>query len=333
MSGTAIATAGRLLWRMLERKGIDPASVYKEAGLDSESLDNPLARYPEKESTRAWTLASERVDDPAFGLSIAQVWQPGDFHALGCAFMSSTTLREALNRVVRYNAVVYDLISYSLTERDDQTILSYNPVDDRVEEPPILEDTRWAIVLDGCRRLCGADLDPLEVTFWHSEPESAVDTFFAYFRCPLRFGERFASMIFPTEVLDRQLPAANREVAVALDRVLSDYLAKSQRDDIVSRSKLAISDYLPSGDVTQQVVAAALHMSPRTLQRKLSNEGTNYRELVDAVRQELAESYLTDHSFTVAEISYLVGFSSQAAFSRAFKRWAGLTPQEFRDHA
>ena len=318
---------------MLERRGIDPAPVYKEAGLDAESLDDPLVRFSDKASSLAWTLATETVDDPAFGLSIAQVWQPSDFHSLGCAFMSSTTLREALNRVVRYNAVVHDVISYSLVEHDDRAILSYNQMQNTRDEPPILEDVRWAVVLDGCRRIYGSDLDPLVVTFWHSAPKSAMDAFQAYFHCPLRFGEPVASMAFPAEVLDRQLPAANRELACVLDRILSDYLTKLQRDDIISRTKSAISEYLPSGNVSGQMVADALHMSPRNLQRKLSAEGTSYRKLVDAVRQELAESYLRDRSFNVAEISYLVGFSSQAAFSRAFKRWAGLTPQAYRGAA
>jgi len=263
VSGTAIATASRLLWRMLERRGIDPTPVYKEAGLDAESLDDPLVRFSDKAASLAWTLATETVDDPAFGLSIAQVWQPSDFHSLGCAFMSSTTLREAFNRVVRYNAVVYDVISYSLTERDDRAILSYNQMQNTRDEPPILEDVRWAVVLDGCRRIYGSDLDPLEVTFWHSEPTPAMDAFHAYFRCPLRFGQAVASMTFPAEVLDRQLPAANREVACALDHILSDYLTKLQRDDIISRTKSAISEYLPSGNVSGQMVADALHMSPR----------------------------------------------------------------------
>jgi AraC-like DNA-binding protein len=160
-----------------------------------------------------------------------------------------------------------------------------------------------------------------------------MDAFHAYFRCPLRFGQAVASMTFPAEVLDRQLPAANREVGCVLDRTLSDYLTKLRHDDIISRTKSAISEYLPSGNVTGQMVAGALHMSPRNLQRRLSAEGTSYRKLVDAVRQELAESYLRNRSFTVAEISYLVGFSSQAAFSRAFKRWAGLTPQAYREAA
>ena len=331
MIGTAIATAGRILWRMLERRGIDPEPLFEEAGLDPESRDNPLVRYPIKEARLAWTRASKILDDPAFGLTIATVWQPSDFHALGCAFMASTTLRDALNRLVRYNAVVYDVISYSLAEQDGRAILSYNPVHGKLDEPAILEDTRWAVVLDACRRVYGANLDPLEVIFWHAEPESGMDEFIEYYRCPLRFGEPIASMTFPSEVLDRPLPGSNRELALSLDRTLIDYIEKLQRDDIVSRTKSAISEYLPSGNIASEVVAGNLNISIRSLQRKLAAEGTTYRKLLDTVRQELAESYVTDGNFSLTEISYLLGFSSQAAFSRAFKRWTGVTPQEFRD--
>jgi AraC-like DNA-binding protein len=333
MIGTAIATAGRILWRMLERRGIDPAPVFKEAGLDTNRLDNPLLRYPAKEASLAWMRASELLDDPAFGLTIAEVWHPSDFHALGCAFMASSTLRDALNRLVRFNPVVYDLVSYSLAEHGARMKLSYNPVHGKLDEPAILEDTRWAVVLDACRRVFGANLNPLEVTFWHSRPASGMDAFLDYFRCPLHFGEPVASMTFPTELLDRQLPAANRELALALDLTLSDYLAKLRHDDIVSRTKLAIADNLPSGNLSSGAVAAGLYMSPRSLQRKLLTKGTSYRKLVNAVRRELAESYLAKDDIAPGEVSYLLGFSSQASFSRAFKRWTGLSPGAFRGAA
>jgi AraC-like DNA-binding protein len=330
MSGTAMATTGRILWRMLEHRGIDPAPLYVEAGLDPEKLDNPQARYPGKQAILPWVLSSKLLNDPTFGLSIAQVWQPSDFHALGCAFMASSTLRDGLNRLIRYNAIIYDVIGYSIVERDDRAILSYSKQQDELDEPAILEDARWAVVLDGCRRIYGADLNPLEVSFKHSEPKSGLEVFLAYFRCPLRFDEPVARMIFPLEILDRPLPAANRVLALTLDHSLSSYLAKLQHDDIVSRTKTAISKKLPTGNATIETVAATLHMSPRNLQRKLSTVDTTYRKLADTVRQELAESYLTQDSFTIAEIGYLTGFSSQTAFTRAFKRWTGLTPQDFR---
>lgn len=318
---------------MLERRGIDPEPLFREAGLDPGKRNNPLARYPAEPARQVWSLVSKVLDDPGFGLTIAQAWQPSDFHALGCAFMASTTLRDALHRVLRYNAVVYGLVSYSFCEQDDRAILSYSAEQGAVGETPILEDTRWTVILDACRRVYGEDLDPLEVTFMHPAPDSGMDQFSRYFRCPLRFGQPVARMTFATEVLDRPLPASNRELALTLDRTLSEYLAKLQHDDIVSRTKSVISDYLPSGSLTDQMVADALQMSSRTLQRKLTAEKTSFRKLVQAVRQELAESYLGDDSFTLKEISYLLGFSEQSSFSRAFKRSTGLTPQQYRDGA
>ncbi len=325
-----MASALRVLWRMLERRGIDPIPLFWETGLDPERLSSPRARYPREEARLAWLRASETVGDPGFGLTAAEVWQPTDFHALGFAFLASTTLRNALNRVVHYHAVVDNTVSYFLVERDDRATFSYQLEHGGFDDPASLEDARWAIVLDACRRVYGTELDPLEVGFVHSDPGSAMGKFYGFFRCPMRFGEPVPSMTFPAEVLDRPLSSANRELALAHDRVLGEFVAKLQRDDIVSRTKSAISDWLPSGDFSSEAVARALHMSPRSLQRKLAAQGTTFRKLLQAVREELAQSYLADGSLTLLEISYLLGFSEQSAFSRAFKRWTGSTPQDFR---
>ncbi len=330
MRGTVIATSVRLLWRILERGGVDPVPLFKEAGLDPETLSNPRARYPVDLMRRACALALEVLNDPASGLTAAEVWQPTDFHALGFAFMASTTLRSALDRVVRYNAVVNDMVDFSLVEHGEQTTLACTTENSDIGEVPTLEDARWAVLLDMCRRAYGANLDPLEVTFLHSDPGPALGKFYGFFRCPMRFDAPVSSMTFAAEVLDKPLPASNRELALAQDRVLGEFLGNLRHADIVSRTKSAISESLPSGNFSSEVVAATLHLSPRSLQRKLAAENTSFRELVEAVRQELAVSYLADGSFTLLEISYLLGFSEQSAFSRAFKRWTGSTPQAFR---
>jgi len=140
-------------------------------------------------------------------------------------------------------------------------------------------------------------------------------------------------MTFSAGIIDKTLPASNRELALTLDKTLSEYVVKLHRDDIVSRTTSSISECLLSGKVNCQLVADALHLGPRSLQRKLAAEGTTFSKLVETVRHELAEPYLADGSFTLLEISYLLGFSEQSSFSRAFKRWTGFTPQEFRDAA
>ena len=313
MTGTVISTAYRILVRMLEQYGIDPLPLFKKAGIDTAALNKSMVRIPWKQAVILWKEISGKVD-PAFGLSVSQAWQPSDFHSLGCAFMSSNTLRDALNRVIRFNSLVYDVVTYSLVEKDEKALLSYKANYDIHDEPAISEDTRWAIVLNACRRIYGEELNPVEVTFWHDEPSTAKDKFFAYYRCPIKFGEKNACMTFSKEVLDKPLPASNHELALTLDRTLNDYISKFHQEDIIARTKSVISEMLPSGHINSEMVADALHMSPRSLQRRLAGVNTTFRYLVEQVR-----------------ITYMLGFSSQSSFSRAFKRWTGTTPQYYRD--
>ncbi|TNF91548.1 MAG: AraC family transcriptional regulator [Gammaproteobacteria bacterium] len=332
MTGTVIGTAHRILLRMLEQYGIDPLPLFRKAGIDPAALSKSMVRIPWKQAVIVWKEISDKVD-PAFGLCVSQAWQPSDFHSLGCAFMSSNTLRDALNRVVRFNSLVYDVVTYSLVDKNDKGVISYDAKYDIHDEPAILEDTRWAIVLNACRRVYGEELNPVGVTFWHDEPSTAIDKFTAYYRCPIKFGEKSACMTFSKEVLDKPLPASNHELALTLDRTLNNYVSKFQQEDIVARTKSIICEMLPSGDISNESVADALHMSPRSLQRKLADVDTTFRNLVEQIREGLAKSYLTDKTYGMIEITYMLGFSSQSSFSRAFKRWTGMTPQDYRDAA
>ena len=330
MTGTVIGTAYRILLRMLEQYGIDPLPLFRKAGIDPAALSKSMVRIPWKQAVIVWKEISDKVD-PAFGLCVSQAWQPSDFHSLGCAFMSSNTLRDALNRVIRFNSLVYDVVTYSLVEKDDKALLSYKANYDIHDEPAISEDTRWAIVLNACRRIYGEELNPVEVTFWHDEPKIAKDKFDSYYRCPIKYGEKNACMTFSNDVLDRPLPASNHELALTLDHTLNDYISKFQKVDIIARTKSVICEMLPSGRTNSELVADALHMSPRSLQRRLAGVETTFRYLVELVRQELAKSYLADKTYSMIEITYMLGFSSQSSFSRAFKRWTGMTPQDYRD--
>ena len=308
MTGTVISTAYRILVRMLEQYDIDPLPLFTKAGIDPAALSKSMVRIPWKQAVIVWKEISDKVD-PGFGLSVSRAWQPSDFHSLGCAFMSSNTLRDALNRVIRFNSLVYDVVTYSLVEKDETAVLSYKANYDIHDEPAISEDTRWAIVLNACRRIYGEELNPVEVTFWHDEPSTATDKFVAYYRCPIKFGEKNACMTFSKEVLDKPLPASNHELALTLDRTLNDYISKFQQEDIIARTKSVISEMLPSGQINSEMVADALHMSPRSLQRRLAGVDTTFRYLVEQVRQELAKSYLADKTYSMIEITYMCQFA------------------------
>jgi AraC-like DNA-binding protein len=108
------------------------------------------------------------------------------------------------------------------------------------------------------------------------------------------------------------------------------YLAGLDRSDLLHRVKAMIIDQLPSGTVSDDSVAETLHMSVRSLQRKLHNLDASFRQLLDETRRELAQSYVSDRSVSLGEAAFLLGYSDSSAFSRAYKRWNGLSPTEAR---
>jgi AraC-like DNA-binding protein len=112
-----------------------------------------------------------------------------------------------------------------------------------------------------------------------------------------------------------------------------EYLAQLDQDHIIQKVKAVIIDQLPSGNVTDETVARELYMSSRKLQRQLRNDGTTFTTLLTEIRQDLAQRYLREQHISLTEIAFLLGFSESSAFSRAFKRWMGVTPSEYRKAA
>jgi AraC-like DNA-binding protein len=129
---------------------------------------------------------------------------------------------------------------------------------------------------------------------------------------------------------DEILVGANPELALLNDQVVIRRLARVDRDDIVARVQAVLMDQLPNGNISDESVAAELHMSVRTMHRKLTEVNNNFRMLLVEMRRELAEQYILDNSLTLTEISLLLGFSEPSSFSRAFKSWTGTAPSEAR---
>jgi AraC-like DNA-binding protein len=333
MIATSLATAFRPLWRLLEDYKVDPELVFREAGLDPARMDEPRGRYKVARGVAAWAKAMELIDDPCFGLKLNRYWSPTDFHALGYAFLASCTLRMALGRLTRYVHVVNDVIAFEPADTAGHasfSLCSESPL----FLPPLapMEDSVWAYVMGFCRSSYGPELNPVEVRLLHAEPSCRSD-YFRFFRCPVHFASATSEVVFSSSDLDRQLPAGNRELAMANDRILSDFLRVLDAPDLITRVKTAIAEALPSGTPSDDTVAKSLYMSSRSLQRKLAEEGTSYSRLIASVRQELAEQYLADSSLSLSEISFLLGFSELSAFSRAFRRWTSQSPSAVREAA
>jgi AraC-like DNA-binding protein len=156
-----------------------------------------------------------------------------------------------------------------------------------------------------------------------------TDDYERLWRAPLRFGAEQNRLIFDSDSIERQLETGNPELARQSDAISSRYLARIERFNIVARVREVLTQRLRDREPSQEEVAEILNVSARTLQRKLGDSGTTFKEILDETRHALALAYLSvPHS--VSETTFLLGFSCTSSFTRAFRRWTGLSPSDWR---
>jgi AraC-like DNA-binding protein len=198
------------------------------------------------------------------------------------------------------------------------------------EPSPELVDATLAIICQMCRINYGSSFRPVNVAFVHPKPACA-HRIYSFFQSEVIFGAEENSISFATEDMNKRLSGANPYLARVNDKVIIDYLSRLERDDVSHRVKACIIEHLHSGDVTAKTVANKLAMSERSLQRLLKQRKTSFRSLKDEVRKQLSLNYVRDKNIEISEIAFLLGYSEQSAFSRAFKRLTGMAPTEARN--
>lgn len=317
-----------LTWKVIESYGHDPAPIFRAQNIDVRTISDPNARARKSALTAVWANAEKLIDDPAFGLKSAEFLHPSHLGALGYAWLTSTSLRTALNRLSRYVHFIADNIEVGLDEKDDQVRVTVRE-SDVVSRMVWASDSSLAIVTALCRMNYGVALNPLTVDFQHAEPRNS-GKYYALFRCPVGFSRDADCITLHTNVVDKKLPSANPQLAQLNDQVMIQTLGRLSKERIVPRVKSIIIENLPSGSVSDEMVAAELNMSTRALQRKLQRKETTFKQLLTETRQELADKYIRNNQLSLTEISFMLGFSEVSSFSRAFKRWTGESPSDYR---
>jgi AraC-like DNA-binding protein len=327
---TTLGSVAGLIATTLRACGCDPEPLFVAAGLDSDKITDPNARFPMLRMQKLWKLAIEATGDPCLGLAAARQFQPALLHGLGLAWLVSDTLLDAFGRLVRYARLINNALDFRLEEQPDFVYLVIVLPKTR---PPDFEyaalDLGMAAFLRMCQITAGHHLLPRHVSLQRPEPP-----------CPAQFEEIFGPSIdyrapsnrvcFDRQLLTRHLASANPELARINDQVVVDYLARFDRASIAMQVRSKIIHQLPDGIPTQETIADTLHVSLRSLQRKLKEEDTSFRDLLEDTRQQLALQYLRDSRRSIGEITYLLGFTEPSNFTRAFKRWTGKSPAQYR---
>jgi len=314
------------LWKILIAYGHDPRPIFSKEGVDYDMISRPGMRVSFRTYDNLWGKATDIIEDPCFGLRSAEFWHPSNFNALGYAWLASSTLREALTRFSRYARIFSGTADVRLEETTKGLKLTMS---DSLRRHNTRAIFAMANLMSGCRLNYGEELSPVAVSFIQSEPP-CVEKILSFFRAPVHFNSKSSSITLAIADVDMELPSGNPYLAGMNDNIIVKYLARLDHEDITHRVKAAIIDLLPSGNVTHEKIAKSLALSVRSLQRKLHQSGTTFRDLLDSTREDLARQYVTDQSVELTETAFLLGFSEHSSFSRAFKRWTGHSPKEVR---
>ena len=314
--------------RALDAAGHDGRGIAARAGIAADVLGDPNGRVSRAALTELWRLAVEVTQDEAFGLTAVRFATHTTLHALGFAALASATPREAFERMVRFRGVIGAVNRLRLEDAGDR----YRLVID-VSAPPGVPypavDAFAAGIVRQLRFLTGDQrLAPLAVRLRRPRP-ARPEPFERLFRAPIVFGADENVIELDKVAMEGPLPAANADLAAHNDRVVLEYLARIETGRLASRVERALVEALPSGAPSQMQIARKLGVSARGLQRQLAEEGTTYREILDAARAALAREYVRAGEVSVTEIAFLLGFAEASAFSRAFKRWTGMSPRRF----
>lgn len=325
---TILASAAGLLWKVIESYGLDPEPYFRNAHIDPKLINDPRARFSLATIDNIYSELFKAVSDPCMGLKLGRLWHPSHMASLGYAWLASSTLYTALKRLSRYVRIINDAITVTLEESDDNIVITITS-DYREVPTDYQQDSSSAILLTMCRANYGNGLNPVSVRFKHAGSPCSGE-YYSFFRCPVEFGAEHNQMIFPLDVVNKQLTSSNPQLAQINDQVMQNYLAELDKEDIVEQVKVAIINQLPSGNVTDETISEAVLTSKRSLQRRLNEKGTTFKTILTEVRKDLALKYIHDRKLTLTEISFMLGFSEMSSFSRAFKRWTGESPKEFR---
>jgi AraC-like DNA-binding protein len=309
-------------------------SGFNGLAIVGEALDRNLPSYEPSERISARTVskvfaaAVTASGNPFIGLKVGQYIRQKALHALGNALMASSTLREFSERLSRHFRLVSRAAIVEIEEDDEAAIIRFVIASDEV----CLETQEAMVTSLVCmiRNVYTGHFNPTLVELRRPDPGAQAAAFETVFKCPVRFDRPQPAIHIDKAHFDVELPASSREIAYQNDKIVLTYLAKLDKDDIVTRTRLVIIDRLSAGNISKQLIASRLNMSPRTLQYKLSQKGTSFKDVVDDTRRALALRYLESDSRSVTEVTYLLGFSDTSNFTRAFKRWTNQSPSDYR---
>lgn len=327
------ASALTPLFEHLAQSEGDVADFLSRHGLARTILSDPYSVLPLAHYVRLFEKAAQELNEPNLGVRLGLKIRPADMGPMGVLFSLSPTVKVGFDRLSSNVKALQGGTQSSLFEVGEDLIWSYRISD--LSLWPRRQDAEYTMV-SNCQlvRSCfAADWRPVEVHFEHGE-EADPALLQRIFRAPVLFRQSGNRFIMRRDDSDRVFRTENRGLTNILEHHIADLIGEANDDDtITDQVRALIGLYLGQRPVTLPVLARDLRMSPRNLQRRLTEEGASLRDLLAQHRQQMAKVYLSQKGARVSEVARALGYADETAFWRAFRNWTGEEPSAFRRNA
>ncbi|MEO6419921.1 MAG: AraC family transcriptional regulator [Polyangiaceae bacterium] len=327
--GTVSVGHFRALTGALERVGVDVGPVLAALGVSPANLTDPDGRIAANLAFAVFEDVARLTGDEAFGLHAAEALPSGAFGIIEYVTRSSRDMREGLERLARYYGLVNERVQLELTVKNGIARFAI-PSSIPNHIPRQLRELLVASLVLRGRAFTGRDWPMRAIHFVGPAPADTREHV-RVLKAPVLFGQPVEALMFDASWLDQPYLTAEPALASMLDRHAQLLLAKLPvSKDFLGDVRTAIAESLRGRDPSLELTAERLHLSSRTVQRRLQELDTSHQALVEAVRRDLAQRFLATGELSIGEMAYMLGFARTSAFHRAFKRWTGTTPADYK---
>jgi AraC-like DNA-binding protein len=318
------------LFETIAAAGGDPDQILRMLGLERAAFTNSEGFIASSIFARILEEAARSTADESFGLHFGEHYNPKNIGPLAYVVLNSPTLVVAIENAQRYLHIHNEAANPSFSIEGEQAYLRFLLADLAIESARQHNEYSMAVALNTLRIMAGSHWAPREVQFAHDAPVHTSEHL-RVFGAPVSFSCATNALVIERDFVERQVPAADPRLYRILKQHVERILNEMPREsDLLIAVRRAIAESMRDGDPKLARVIKKVSISARTLERRLGEHGVVFRTLVDDTRRRFALNYLRDCKHTLTEIAFLLGYSEVSAFNRAFKRWTGKTPMDYR---
>lgn len=328
------STIGRwatLIAKTMDSYGLDSRAIFSHEGISLDKLRENNARIDNIKLANISLQAQELCNDPYFSLRFAGCMNPCVLDALGLSLSMSQHVYDALKRFTRFSSYLSDGMDAILHENKDEVALSINASFHQIEATNLNIEATFSSVFKILKSISGENFKVKALYFRHSfnfDQKPLED----FYNCPIFFCSNKNEIVFERNGVFDNYCFSNSTLTQKLDEWLDDFLLNHSNNLASNKVKKFLLTQPHLESIDQQEVAEHLDLSIRMLQRKLKEENTSYTKLLDECRQKIAFKLILDENMSLTKLTSILGFAEQTNFTRAFKRWSGTTPHQYRNN-